>query len=272
MSDDGLPPPPDGGPPSGFVPPPPPPGLTAPAGYVPFQNAPTPVGQLKRVGGLGKWAMAATALAGLAGAIAAIVLAPVVDKASQFLDGSISEDEFNDAYLSSQLLSTLQSVIGIVAGVLTIIWMFRMAQNVRVYSRRTTFHPVFAIVGWLLPPFLFVLPLLVLRELWKASDPSAPAGDNGWKQSSVPPLLYVWFVVYGIIPGVLSAVVAVSTVQSLFDGGFTTGDSATVTAEALESAGQFTVLSGVIGAVAAVVWVVLVKQFTARHVELTGET
>lgn len=216
--------------------------------------------------------MVATALAGIAGVISTIVLAPVVNKASQFLDGTITEDEFNDAYLSSQLLSTLQSAIGIAAGVFTIIWMYRIASNVRVFSRATTFHPIFSIVGWLLPPFLFVLPLLVLRELWKASNPTTPAGDNGWKQSSVPRLLYVWFVVYGIIPGVLTTFVAVSTVQSVFDGGFTDTDNARVTAEALESAGQFTLASGVIGGVAAVVWIIFVKQLTARHVELTGET
>ena len=45
------------------MPPPPPPGLTPPPGYVAYQNAPTPTGQLKRVGGLAKWAMATTALA-----------------------------------------------------------------------------------------------------------------------------------------------------------------------------------------------------------------
>ncbi len=254
------------------MPPPPPPGLTPPPGYVAYQNAPTPTGQLKRVGGLAKWAMAATALAGVSSAISAIALAPVVDKASRFLDGSITEDEFNDAYQASQLLSTLQSAIAIAAGVFTILWMYRIATNVRIYSRRTTFHPVFAIVGWMLPPFLFVLPLLVLRELWKASDPATPAGDDGWRQSSVPPLLYVWFVIYGIIPGVLSGFVAVSTVQSLFDGGFTDTDSARISAEALESAGHFTVASGVVGLIAAVVWVVLVKKFTTRHIELTGET
>ena len=239
---------------------------------MPYQNAPTPIGQLKRVGGLGKWVVAATALAGVTGVISTIVLAPVVDKASQFLDGTISEDEFNDAYLSSQLLSTLQSAIGIAAGVFTIIWMYRIASNVRVFSRATTFHPVFAIVGWLLPPFLFVLPLLILRELWKASNPSTPPGDGGWKQSSVPALLYVWFVVYGIIPGILTALVAVSTVQSVFDGGFTDPDNARVTAEALESAGQFTVMSGVVTTIAAVVWIIFVRQLTARHIELTGES
>jgi hypothetical protein len=254
------------------MPPPPPPVLTAPPGYVAFQNAPTPAGKLRRVSGLAKWAIIATALSGLVGVISTALVVPVLDKASGFVDGSVTEDEFNDAYLPSQLVSTLGTLVGLAAGVFTILWMYRIASNLRVYSRRTTFAPVFAILGWLLPPFLFVLPLLVLRELWKASHPGTAVGDEGWRTQPVNPLLYVWFVVYGIIPAVLQAVIAYSTVSSLFDGGFSTADNTLVTAEALESSGQYTVASGVVTVVAAVVWIMFVKQLTVRHVELTGET
>lgn len=252
-------------------PPPPPPGLTAPPGYVAYQNAPTPTGQLKRVGGLAKWAMIATAVTGVLSAVSAIVLAPVLGQASDFLDGEISEDQFNDAYLSSQLLSTLQTAVGLAAGVLTILWLYRIAANVRVYSRRTTFSPVFAIVGWFLPPFLYVLPLLVIREVWKASDPDVPVGDEGWRGAQVNPLLYVWFALYGVIPAILTGLVFFRTLESVFDGGITNSGNAELTAETLRSAGQFTVASGIITIVAALVWVILVKQLTARHIALTGE-
>lgn len=285
MSDDGqpLPPPPlapasdppsapSGSSSSGPVPPPPPPGLTAPPGYVPFQNAPTPTGQLQRVGGLAKWTMVATAIAGIVAVISTALVIPVLDDASGYVDGTVTEDEFNDAYLPSQLLTTLGTVVGLAAGVFTILWMYRIANNLRVFSRKTTFAPVFAILGWILPPFLYVLPLLVLREMWKASDPGPPVGDTGWRSGSVNPLLYVWFVIYGLIPAVLQALIAYSTVSSLFDGGFSASDSTRVTAEALDASGQYTVIAGVLTAVAAVVWIVFVKQLTARHVELTGET
>ena len=237
-----------------------------------FQGTPTPVGELKRISGLAKWAMIATAVSGVVSVISAIALAPVLDKAAGFLDGTVTDDEFNDAYLFSQLLSTLGTVIGLAAGIFTILWMYRIASNLRVFSRRTTFAPVFAILGWLLPPFLFVLPLLVLRELWKASDPGTAVGDEGWRTQSVNPVLYFWFVIYGIVPAVLQAVIAYSTVTSLFDGGFSITDNTRVTAEALDSAGPFTIASGVVTVIGAVVWVVFVKQLTARHVELTGET
>ncbi len=216
--------------------------------------------------------MITTGLSGAVGVISTIMVLPVLGKASDFLDGTISEDEFNDAYLPSQLITTLGTVVALAAGVLTILWMYRLANNLRVYSRKTTFSPVFTIFGWILPPFLYVLPLLILRELWKASDPEVPLGDEGWRARPVPALLYVWFVVYGLIPSVLQALIAVSTVSSLLDGGFSASDSAQVTAEALDASGQYTVIAGVITAVGAVIWIMFVKQLTARHVELTGET
>lgn len=237
-----------------------------------FQNAPTPAGHLQRVSGLAKWTMIATAVSGVVGVISTVLVIPVLDKASGFVDGTVTEDEFNDAYLPSQLLSTLGTVVGLAAGVFTILWMYRMANNARVYSRKTTFAPVWSIFGWVLPPFLYVLPLLVLRELWKASDPDVPVGDEGWRSGAVNPLLYFWFVIYGIVPAVLQAVIAYSTVSSLFDAGFSGTDNTRVTAEALDASGQLTVVSGVVTAVAAVIWILFVKQLTARHVELTGES
>ncbi|MEP4651847.1 MAG: DUF4328 domain-containing protein, partial [Ilumatobacter sp.] len=245
---------------------------TAPPGYLAFRNAPTPVGQLKRIRGLGKWAMIATAGSAIVDVVAAVVLVPVLDKASGFLDGTVSADEFDDAYLSSQLLSTLSAVVGLAAGVFTILWMFRVASNLRVYSRRTTFSPVFSIFGWVLPPFLFVLPLLVLRELWKASDPETPVGDEGWRARPVDPLLYVWFLLYGVVGGVIQAIVAVSTVSSLLDSGISTTDSTRVTAESLDSGGILPFVAAGVALVAAAAWVLFVKRLTDRHVELTGET
>ena len=53
--------------------------------------------------------------------------------------------------------------------------MYRIATNVRAFQRQTTWSPLFAIFGWMLPPFvLYVIPFLMLRELWKASDSEQP--------------------------------------------------------------------------------------------------
>jgi hypothetical protein len=275
MNGDILPPPPPPvGPPvvGTPMPPPPPPTLTAPAGYVAYQNGPAPAATVSRVGGLAKWVMGLVGVAGIAGVLSAVLIAPMIDTASDFIRGDISEDEFEDAYVGVQLVQGLQSIVGLAAGVMTIIWMYRISKNVRAYGRATTFAPVFSIFGWILPPFLYVLPLLILRELWKASDPETPAGSEGWKASKENPLLYVWFLVYGVIPAVITLIVTVNTVSSLFSNGIAgAGDPVTV-AETLESTGTYTIASGGIALVAAIVWIVCVKQLTARHIAMTGET
>jgi Domain of unknown function (DUF4328) len=211
--------------------------------------------------------MVLTALAGVFGLGYSLLLGSVNSKARDFLDGRIDADEFDDAYLPAQLFQTLQSVIGLAAAILTIIWMYKIANNVRTFGRQTTWAPLFSIFGWMLPPFLFIIPLLMLRELWKASDSTAQPGADTWRSSSDNPLLYVWFVLYGLIPFAITAV----TIGSVIDSTFNASGSSTVTAEALVAGDSYTIISGIVGLAAAAVWVVFVKQLTARHIALTGE-
>jgi Domain of unknown function (DUF4328) len=225
------------------------------------------MGQIRRIGGIAKAAMALTALAGALGLVSSLILTSVNSKAIDFLDGRIDASEFDDAYQPVQLLQTLQSVIGFAAGVVTIIWMFKIANNVRAFGRQTTWAPLFAIFGWILPPVLVVIPFLMLRELWKASDSRALPDTESWKSSGDNPLLYVWFVLYALIPFVITAL----TIGAVIDTALNANGSSEVTAEALAASDQYTIISAVVTLAAAVVWVVIVKRLTARHVALTGE-
>ena len=212
--------------------------------------------------------MILAAVAGIASLASAVLSANLAAKAQDYLDGRISEDEFLDANAIAPLGQLLSAGPLVAAGVFGVIWMYRIATNVRSLGRATTFAPVFAIVGWILPPFLFILPLLVLRELWKASDPNSPPGSDGWRASGENPLLYLWFVVYGIIPAILTAM----SLGSVFDAALNLDTDTQSIAEVTASTGGAQLLvGGVFSVVSAVVWIVLVKQFTARHVALTGE-
>ena len=58
--------------------------------------------------------------------------------------------------------------------VLVMIWMYRISANLRAFGMTTTWHPLFAIFGWFLPPVvLYVIPFLMLREQW-TSQTRAP--------------------------------------------------------------------------------------------------
>lgn len=207
-------------------------------------------------------------VAGLAALASALLSANLAGKAQDYLDGRISEDEFLDANAIAPLGQLLSAGPLIAAGVFGVIWMYRIATNSRAMGRTTTFAPVFAILGWFLPPFLFILPLLILRELWKASDPNTPPGAEGWRASGENPLLYVWFVVYGLIPAILTAISLGSIFDSALNLDTDTDSIAEVTAS---TSGTQLLVGGAFSVISAVVWILIVKQLTARHTELTGE-
>ena len=277
--DDFLPPPPLSPPPlpllppsgvaNGPPPPPPPPaGLRAPGGQDTYDIAPTQRSGLSSVLGTARWAMILTAVAGVASLASAVLSANLAAKAQDYLDGRISEDAFLDANEIAPLVQLLSAGPLVAAGVFGVIWMYRLATNVRTLGRATTFAPIFAIFGWMLPPFLFILPLLILRELWKASYLDNPPSSNGWRASGENRLLYLWFVVYGVIPATLTAV----SLESVFNAALNLDTDTRSIAEVTASmGGAELIIGGVFSVVSAVVWILLVKQFTARHVALTGE-
>jgi len=208
-------------------------------------------------------------LAGAIGLLNAILIQPVQDEAADLIAGRITVDEFDDSYASVQAIQLVSTVVSLVAAVVSVIWMFRIAKNVRVHGRRTTWAPLFAVFGWVLPPFLYVIPMLQLRELWKASDPDSPAGTEAWKSSPGNPLVFAWFIAQGVIPAVIFALTVGATISTFLDSA---GEDASVlAAEAVESASSYSLIGGIVTAIAAVLWILLVKQLTSRHTTLTGE-
>ncbi len=225
--------------------------------------------QLSPVRTTARWATILAGIAGVTTAIGAVAAAYAAGKAQDFLDGEISEDAFLDANSVAPLASILSNAAMVAAAVFGAIWMFRISKNVRILDRATTFAPVFAIVGWIMPPMLYVIPLLVLRELWQASDPDTAPGAEGWRASGENPLLYVWFVLYAVIPLLLLAVGFSSMVSAALNFDTSTESQAEF---ASATSVPILLLSGVATLVAAGSWMLVVKRLTERHVELTGET
>jgi len=242
--------------------------LTPPPGYAAYEGHPTPAAPTRRIGGLAIPIVVSTVIVALGSLVAAILSAGVATDAADFLAGSIDQSEFEDSLVPLNSIQLLVSVATLATGVLTIIWMFRIANNVRAFGRATTWSPLFAIFGWFLPPLiLYIIPFLVLRELWKASEPTVVDGTDSWKRSPDNPLLWVWLVLFGLLPAVLFAV----QVSSFATGGMPTGDLESV-AESLDEFGAVDWLATVLNVAAAVVWVRIVRQLTQRHKRLTNES
>jgi hypothetical protein len=241
--------------------------MAPPPGYVAYGNAPTPLTALRRVGGLSVAVMILTTIVAVGTIGTTLLTAGVTGDAEDYLAGGLSDDEFRDAIGPLNAIQLIVGLATLATFVVSIVWMYRIATNVRAFQRQTTWSPLFAIFGWMLPPFvLYVIPFLMLRELWKASDASNPDDPEGWRSSRDTPLVWAWFVLYGIAPVIL----LLFSVGSFLDGGLSAGSLETL-AESLDDFGALAVVSGAINLAAAVVWILLVKQLTARHKQLTSE-
>jgi hypothetical protein len=252
--------------PSGAAPPPPPPppDLAPPPGYAAYTPTLASAVPLKRVKTL---TTTIVILLGVyvVGAVIAIVGAPgLVDSAEDFLANPRLEDEFEQDLATYALMGALAQAAQLAIVVLSIIWTYRLVTNHRTIGRQTTWGPGMAVGGWFLPPFLYVIPTLVLREAWKASDPTVPPGDERWKQGRDNPLLWLWFLVYGV--GTVVVAVISGTAQFRQFGG-----DVTDVAEAYADSGTSLILGNIVGIVGAVLWALLVRQWSARHMALTGE-
>ncbi len=201
----------------------------------------------------------------IATVITAIMSAGVVSDADDFLDGLISQDEFEDAIGPLTAVQTLVSAITFATAIVTVIWMYRIASNLRTAGRDTTWSPLFAVFGWILPPILFVIPFLMLRELWKASDPAA--SDGQWRSSGESTPLWAWFALFGVLP----LIVTINQLDTLASRGLPTGDMTSV-AETISDSATTGILTAVLNVLAAIAWIVVVRQMTARHTAFTGET
>lgn len=219
---------------------------------------------LKRIGKLGGGSQLLVGLAALFGALTVLVSQTMTDDADRFLDGDSSSEDFISAIAPYLLLSLVGGALLIGSAVVVMIWMFRIAANHRALHRGANWGPGWAIGGWFLPPLLYIIPTLMFRELWRASDPDVPIGGD-WKSGPVSPMVTLWFLTYSLVPlGLMFA--QNDTVLSGLGGSDDqlarqiTGDQGPVIATTAATL------------VAAVAFIAFARQLTARHQRLTGET
>jgi hypothetical protein len=245
-------------------PPPPPPAFGPPTGPPAESSGPL----LRKVSGLGSALVILTSIVGVSALLSGITQAGARDDAQRFLDGQISEEEFLEAYSSASGAGALASAGQIAIAILTFIVMFKMARNLRDLGRDTKWGPPWAIAGWVLPPgVLYIIPWLMFRELWKASD-SNTQGDANWRETSepVPVSFTLWWVFFGLAPIPLATLLGVSVVNA----GLMATDTralATILAEQY----WVTFASSVATALAAVAYVIMIRSLVSRHRRLTGE-
>jgi hypothetical protein len=221
--------------------------------------------KIRPVRTVGLVAMITTGIVVLASAFITILTPGAAGRARDFLDGVITEDEFVSSYDTIGAAQFVQSIGTLIAAVTAMVWMFRMAKNVRAFGRSTTWAPVFGFVGWFLPPVLVIIPFLMLRELWKASSPFPTEGDDNWRSGPDLPVLWVWFGLYGVVQTVLF----VWQASTLVGAGLS--NNAVDLAESIDEAGAISLLSGIMMFASGLAWMTVIRRLNERHILLTNE-
>jgi len=219
---------------------------------------------LKRVGGVTTAAIVLVAVSALVAVLNVLVGQSFSDEAETYLADGMSNTDFVEEVAPYLLLTLLQGAVSIAAAVLVIIWMFRIAKNHRTLRRVGTWGPGWAIGGWFLPPLLYIIPTLMFRELWKASDPDVPVGGD-WKSGRTSPLVWVWFVLYSLVPVILLFAQGGDTLGSL-------GGSEDQLAEQLTGSQTSVVIATAVTIAGAAAFIALARALTSRHRRLIGES
>ncbi len=241
--------------------------MAPPPGYAAYESlrVAMPDG-FKRIKGLAKAIDVLLIISVPLQALGMVGIFQVRAKARDFLAGNISQSDFSDAATAN--LTSLGGLLVIPIAVLTIIIMYRMAANLRRLGRNDpTWAPGWAIGGWFCPPcVIYAIPWLMFRELWKGSDPSLEAFDPTWKQRPVSPLVNVWWVLYGLVP-----VLGILTVGNIGVGrSFGEIDWEELARNTVDRH-ALTVGFAVLTIVTIIVYLAMIRQLSARHMQATRE-
>lgn len=84
----------------------------------------------------------------------------------------------------------------VAAGVVFLIWFYRVCDNLTILRAEGEFSPGWAVGYWFIPFLNLVRPFQVTREIWKASDPAYAHDPDGWKAAPSTPLIGLWWFCY----------------------------------------------------------------------------
>jgi hypothetical protein len=250
-------------------PPPPPPPITPPPGYIayggPGAAMPHQFQPVKRFTSALAGVLTLSVIISLAAAIWQAVFA---NDAQRFLDGLITQREFDSAYDSFSSFSFIAFPLSIAGIVLSAIWSYRIAGNATGAGRTPlTWKSGLSILAWILACLFGVMPFLMLREHWRASDPDLGFGDPTWKSRPVTPLITAWFVVN--LVNQLASFAAVGSVIGNFDPN--AADDATTLAKQFADQADFIIPGAILSLIAGVLLILVVRALGARHMRLTRE-
>lgn len=127
-----------------------------------------------------------------------------------FLEGSASVQDVEDAQLGSAGIQFLAGVLYLVAAGFFIAWAYRAYDNLRRTSvAELRYDANWAIAAWFIPVVWWIRPKQMLNDVWRAGEAGAEVRDGSWRDRPVSQLLHWWWAVWvaaalvGITAGVV---------------------------------------------------------------------
>jgi Domain of unknown function (DUF4328) len=241
--------------------------MSPPPGFVAYGGPGSYAASFRRIGGLTK-ALITLSVIGIVATVGSLVAQLALrSEAVAYRKGDLTLSEFTDKLGPYLAATAVAGLVGLATLVVQIIWTFRIATNMQVLRRQPrSFSPGGTIaVNILGGCTLSILPYFMWRELWKGSEPDAPAGDPAWKQRPVGMIVHLWFAATLVTIGASLALGVASAVTR-----FNSGSNSTL-AKQLDTQIGYVVSAGALGIVATIAFVNLVRQLSSRHMQTTRE-
>jgi hypothetical protein len=159
----------------------------------------------------------------------------------------------NDAQTFPASMLILSGLVAVAIFVLLVIWLYRAAKNNEALGRQNPrLGPGWAIGGWFIPLAWWVIPFIILDDVWRGSDPSIPRGDPSWRRSSTLPAIWAWLVtaVIYFIPNWIAS---------------SSGDVRADEPEKVRRDDILRIFAHVVGVIAAVLAIVVIRKIAARQ-------
>jgi hypothetical protein len=241
--------------------------MSPPPGYVAYDTPVAYGGTFRPIGGLTKALVILTIVTIVATALALVAQITLRDRALDFRDGTLTISEFADKLGPYIAASAIAGLVGLATLIVQIIWTFRMAKNLEVLGRQgRKFAPGATIaINILGGCTLGILPYFMWRELWKGSDSESPPGDPNWKQRPVGTIVNIWLVsnlLTVFAAGALGVGNAITRVNSNSD--------ATI-AKQLDDRLGVVIAAGALSIITSLIFLTLIRQLAARHMQATRE-
>jgi hypothetical protein len=119
----------------------------------------------------------------------------LIARLQEFQRGAASRANIVEVGDAVDGLAVATFLLTLVTAVVWIVWQHHAHRNLPVLGvTGMRYDPVMVVLWWVIPVANFVMPLLTLNELWRASDPEARTSD--WRSKPMPGLLIVWWIFF----------------------------------------------------------------------------